>query len=173
MVLEVQLPSGSAGWCQYGSRSDPPQERAVVHLHKTAFSWLCRVFLLDLFRTKYRIPIKINLKSRSTPTNPFATLLKVYLFVFIALRSRGTEVTYFNQTSLQVRRWSFFLLIYQLCLPCRSEVMKKPWKAGKWNWTFTVYIIALAKSFLKNPVLLALNMARSTCMLKWLLEILW
>lgn len=104
VVLAVQLPSGSAAWCKSGSRSDRPQERAAVHLHKTAVSWLCRVLPLDFFCTKYRIPIKINLKSRSTPTNPVAKLLKVYLFVFIALRSRGTDVTYFNQTSLQIRK---------------------------------------------------------------------
>lgn len=48
MVLEVQLPLESARWCKCMSRSGPPQERAVVHLHKPAVSWLCRVFLLDL-----------------------------------------------------------------------------------------------------------------------------
>ena len=80
----------------------------MVCVRIAAGPWLCEGFLLDPFCTAYRIPIIINLKSQSTSTNLFATLLKVFLFVFIALRSRGTEVTRFNWASLQVSEASFF-----------------------------------------------------------------
>lgn len=130
-------------------------------------SRLCRVFLWDLFCTRYRIPIKIYLKRRITPTNPFVTLLKVYLFVFIALRSRGIPVTYLNQTSLQVRQTKLLSPDISILSSLQVGGYEKNLKSWQMKLNFhSLYHCINQESFLKkNPVLLSVNMARSTCML--------